>query len=121
MKNKMYLVMDADDEKAVDIIKKLGFKEEIAKTLWFFQVFEEGASVEVERVMGLSQPRASTGINFLLKNSILRIKYGIHDYKRGRPKLIYIRYEEPIKYLELVTEKKITHQQTLLTVLKQNI
>ena len=88
MKRKRSLVLDEDDERAVELFTDLGMPRNLAKTLIYISQCEECRSADVEQGANLRQPEVSVAMQELRKRGWAR-KRDLKKKGKGRPVHIY--------------------------------
>ena len=88
MKRKRSLVLDDDDERAVELFADLGMPKNLAKTLIYISQCQECRSADVEQGANLRQPEVSVAMQELRKRGWAR-KRDLKRKGKGRPVHIY--------------------------------
>lgn len=88
MKRKRAMVLDEDDERAVDLFTDLGMPRNLAKTLVYISQCDECRSADVEQGANLRQPEVSVAMQELRKRGWAR-KKDLKKKGKGRPVHIY--------------------------------
>jgi predicted transcriptional regulator len=88
MKRKKSLVLDDDDERAVELFADLGMPKNLAKTLIYISQCEECRSAEVEQGADLRQPEVSVAMQELRKRGWVK-KRDLKKKGKGRPVHVY--------------------------------
>ena len=88
MKRKRSLVLDEDDERAVELFTDLGMPRNLAKTLIYISQRDECRSADVEQGADLRQPEVSVAMQELRKRGWAR-KRDLKKKGKGRPVHIY--------------------------------
>ena len=88
MKRKRSLVLDEDDERAVELFTDLGMPRNLAKTLIYISQCEEVRSAEVEQGADLRQPEVSVAMQELRKRGWAK-KRDLKKKGKGRPVHVY--------------------------------
>ena len=88
MKHAKAMVLDDDDERAVDLFTDLGMPRNLAKTLVYLSQCEECRSAEVEQGADLRQPEVSVAMQELRKRGWAK-KRDLKKKGKGRPVHVY--------------------------------
>lgn len=88
MKRKRSLVLDEDDERAVELFTDLGMPRNLAKTLIYISQCEECRSADVEQGADLRQPEVSVAMQELRKRGWAK-KRDLKKKGKGRPVHVY--------------------------------
>ena len=88
MKRTRAMVLDEDDERAVDLFTDHGMPRNLAKTLVYLSQCDECRSAEVEQGADLRQPEVSVAMQELRKRGWAR-KRDLKKKGKGRPVHVY--------------------------------
>ena len=88
MKRTRAMVLDEDDERAVDLFTDLGMPRNLAKTLVYLSQCDECRSAEVEQGADLRQPEVSVAMQELRKRGWAK-KRDLKKKGKGRPVHVY--------------------------------
>jgi predicted transcriptional regulator len=88
MKRKRSLVLDENDERAVELFADLGMPKNLAKTLIYISQCDECKSSEVEQGANLRQPEVSIAMQELRKKGWAK-KRDLKKKGKGRPVHVY--------------------------------
>ena len=88
MKRTRAMVLDEDDERAVDLFNDLGMPRNLAKTLVYLSQCDECRSAEVEQGADLRQPEVSIAMQELRKRGWAK-KRDLKKKGKGRPVHVY--------------------------------
>ncbi len=88
MKEKNFVVLDKEDEKAVQIFNELGMPKNLAKTLLYIYQVDECKTADIEQCTELRQPEVSVAIRELRKKGWIKTRY-VKKKGKGRPNHIY--------------------------------
>ena len=88
MKRKKSLVLDEEDERAVELFADLGMPKNLAKTLIYISQCEECRSADVEQGADLRQPEVSIAMQELRKRGWAK-KHDLKKKGKGRPVHVY--------------------------------
>ena len=84
MKQKNLMVLDENDDEAVDLFTKLGMPKNFAKTLLYISQVNECRSSEIEKGVNLRQPEVSIVMQELRQRGWVK-KQDIKSEGKGRP------------------------------------
>ena len=116
MKRKRAMVLDEDDERAVDLFTDLGMPRNLAKTLVYISQCDECRSADVEQGADLRQPEVSVAMQELRKRGWAR-KKDIKKKGKGRPVHVY-KLTKPLPHiLETFEQEKMNQVENI----KQNL
>lgn len=88
MKRKRSLVLDENDERAVELFADLGMPKNLAKTLIYISQCDECRSADVEQGADLRQPEVSVAMQELRKRGWAK-KRDLKKKGKGRPVHVY--------------------------------
>jgi predicted transcriptional regulator len=88
MKRKDLMVLDKNDNKAVEVFSDLGVPRNLAKTLMYISQVDECRSADIEQAADLRQPEVSIVMKELHKRGWVTRKY-LKKEGKGRPTHIY--------------------------------
>jgi len=88
MKRKNSLVLDENDDKAVQLFVGLEMPKNLAKTLLYISQFDECKCADVEQGADMRQPEVSIAMQELLRRGWVK-KRDLKGKGRGRPVHIY--------------------------------
>jgi predicted transcriptional regulator len=88
MKRKRSLVLDENDERAVELFSDLGMPRNLAKTLIYISQCDECRSADVEQGANLRQPEVSVAMQELRKRGWAK-KRDLKKKGKGRPVHVY--------------------------------
>jgi predicted transcriptional regulator len=116
MKRKRSLVLDENDERAVELFSDLGMPKNLAKTLIYISQCDECRSAEVEQGANLRQPEVSVAMQDLRKKG-WALKKDLKKKGKGRPVHIY-KLTKPLPNILETFEKEKMKQ---VEAIKQNL
>lgn len=116
MKRKRAMVLDEDDERAVDLFTDLGMPRNLAKTLVYISQCDECRSADVEQGADLRQPEVSVAMQELRKRGWAR-KKDIKKKGKGRPVHVYKLTKPLPQILETFEQEKMNQVENI----KQNL
>ena len=88
MKRKNSLVLDENDNKAVQLFAELGMQKNLAKTLMYISQVDECRSADVEQAADLRQPEVCIAMQELHRRGWVK-KRDLKGKGKGRPVHIY--------------------------------
>jgi predicted transcriptional regulator len=88
MMEKNFVVLDTEDEKAVQIFNDLGMPKNIAKTLLYIYQVDECKTSDIEQCADLRQPEVSVAIKELRKKGWVKTRM-VKKSGKGRPNHVY--------------------------------
>ncbi|MCX6665987.1 MAG: ArsR family transcriptional regulator [Euryarchaeota archaeon] len=88
MKEKNFVVLDNEDEKAVQLFAELGMPKNLAKTLLYIYQVDECKTSDIEQCADLRQPEVSVAIRELRKKGWIKTRY-VKKSGKGRPNHVY--------------------------------
>ena len=88
MKRKNSLVLDENDDKAVQLFVGLGMPKNIAKTLLYISQFDECKCADVEQGADMRQPEVSIAMQEIWRRGWVK-KRDLKGKGKGRPLHIY--------------------------------
>lgn len=112
MKRKRAMVLDEDDERAVDLFTDLGMPRNLAKTLVYISQCDECRSADVEQGANLRQPEVSVAMQELRKRGWAR-KKDLKKKGKGRPVHIYKLTKPLPDILETFEHEKMNQVETI--------
>jgi len=116
MKRTRAMVLDDDDERAVDLFTDLGMPRNLAKTLVYLSQCEECRSAEVEQGADLRQPEVSVAMQELRKRGWAK-KRDLKKKGKGRPVHVYKLTKPLPSILETFEQEKMKQVENI----KQNL
>mgnify|MGYP006294847505 FL=1 len=116
MKRKRSMVLDENDERAVELFTDLGMPKNLAKTLVYISQCEECRSADVEQGADLRQPEVSVAMQELRKKGWAR-KRDLKKDGKGRPVHVYKLTKALPEILETFEQNKLREVQSI----KQNL
>ena len=116
MKRTRAMVLDEDDERAVDLFTDLGMPRNLAKTLVYLSQCDECRSAEVEQGADLRQPEVSIAMQELRKRGWAR-KRDLKKKGKGRPVHVYKLTKTLPTILETFEQEKMRQVENI----KQNL
>ena len=118
MKRKKSLVLDDDDERAVELFADLGMPKNLAKTLIYVSQCEECRSADVEQGANLRQPEVSVAMQELRKRGWAK-KRDLKKKGKGRPVHIYQLTKPLPDILKTFETEKLTEVKSIQSNLDQ--
>jgi predicted transcriptional regulator len=112
MKRKRAMVLDEDDERAVDLFTDLGMPRNLAKTLVYISQCDECRSADVEQGADLRQPEVSVAMQELRKRGWAR-KKDLKKKGKGRPVHIYKLTKPLPEILETFEQEKMNQVENI--------
>lgn len=116
MKRKRSMVLDENDERAVQLFTDLGMPKNLAKTLVYISQCEECRSADVEQGADLRQPEVSVAMQELRKRGWAR-KRDLKKDGKGRPVHVYKLTKPLPEILQTFEQNKLDEVQSI----KQNL
>jgi predicted transcriptional regulator len=116
MKRKRSMVLDEDDERAVQLFSDLGMPRNLAKTLVYISQCDECRSAEVEQGADLRQPEVSVAMQELRKKGWAK-KRDLKKDGKGRPVHVYKLTKPLPEILEIFEQNKLDEVENI----KQNL
>ncbi|MBS3748424.1 MAG: ArsR family transcriptional regulator [Candidatus Thermoplasmatota archaeon] len=116
MRRKRSMVLDENDERAVELFTDLGMPKNLAKTLVYISQCEECRSAEVEQGADLRQPEVSVAMQELRKKGWAR-KRDLKKDGKGRPVHVYKLTKPLPQILETFEQNKLREVESI----KQNL
>jgi len=116
MKGKRSMVLDENDEHAVDLFTDLGMPRNLAKTLVYISQCEECRSADVEQGADLRQPEVSVAMQELRRRGWAR-KRDLKKKGKGRPVHVYKLTKPLPAILETFEKEKLEEVENI----KQNL
>ncbi len=116
MKRKRAMVLDEDDERAVELFSDLGMPRNLAKTLVYISQCDECRSADVEQGANLRQPEVSVAMQELRKRGWAK-KKDLKKKGKGRPVHIY-KLTKPLPDILVTFEQEKMNQ---VENIKQNL
>ena len=116
MKGKRSMVLDENDEHAVDLFTDLGMPRNLAKTLVYISQCEECRSADVEQGADLRQPEVSVAMQELRRRGWAR-KRDLKKKGKGRPVHVYKLTKPLPEILETFEQEKLEEVENI----KQNL
>jgi predicted transcriptional regulator len=110
------MVLDEDDERAVDLFTDLGMPRNLAKTLVYLSQCDECRSAEVEQGADLRQPEVSVAMQELRKRGWAK-KRDLKKKGKGRPVHVYKLTKTLPTILETFEQEKMRQVEDI----KQNL
>jgi predicted transcriptional regulator len=123
MDKKNIYALDADDDKAVQLLVKLGMSKSLAKTLLYIYQVDECKCDDIEHGADLSQPEVSIAMQELRRRGLVK-KRDLKSKGKGRPVHIYkptTNLSEISKAFELEKLKEIESVKNDMSELKNII
>ena len=118
MKRKRSLVLDDDDERAVELFADLGMPKNLAKTLIYISQCEECRSADVEQGANLRQPEVSVAMQELRKRGWAK-KRDLKKKGKGRPVHVYQLTKPLPEILKTFETEKLTEVKNIQSNLDQ--
>jgi len=118
MKRQRSLVLDDDDERAVELFADLGMPKNLAKTLIYISQCEECRSADVEQGADLRQPEVSVAMQELRKRGWAK-KRDLKKKGKGRPVHIYQLTKPLPDILKTFETEKLTEVKSIQSNLDQ--
>ena len=118
MKRKRSLVLDDDDERAVELFADLGMPKNLAKTLIYISQCEECRSADVEQGADLRQPEVSVAMQELRKRGWAK-KRDLKKKGKGRPVHVYQLTKPLPEILETFESEKLNEVKSIKNNLDQ--
>jgi len=118
MKRKRSLVLDDDDERAVELFADLGMPKNLAKTLIYISQCEECRSADVEQGANLRQPEVSVAMQELRKRGWAK-KRDLKKKGKGRPVHVYQLTKPLPEILKTFETEKLTEVKSIQSNLDQ--
>jgi predicted transcriptional regulator len=118
MKRKRSLVLDDDDERAVELFADLGMPKNLAKTLIYISQCEECRSADVEQGADLRQPEVSVAMQELRKRGWAK-KRDLKKKGKGRPVHVYQLTKPLPEILETFESEKLNEVKNIKNNLDQ--
>ncbi len=112
MKRTRAMVLDEDDERAVDLFTDLGMPRNLAKTLVYISQCDECRSADVEQGANLRQPEVSVAMQELRKRG-WALKKDLKKKGKGRPVHIYKLTKPLPDILETFEHEKMNQVETI--------
>ncbi len=109
MKRKKSLVLDENDDKAVQLFVELGMPKNIAKTLLYISQLDECKCADVEQGADMRQPEVSIAMQELLRRGWVK-KRDLKGKGKGRP----VHFYKPTTHLSEIL--KVFEQEKLKEV-----
>ncbi|HMA83455.1 MAG TPA: ArsR family transcriptional regulator [Candidatus Thermoplasmatota archaeon] len=116
MRRKRSMVLDENDERAVELFTDLGMPKNLAKTLVYISQCEECRSADVEQGADLRQPEVSVAMQELRKKGWAR-KRDLKKDGKGRPVHVYKLTKPLPQILETFEQNKLREVKSI----KQNL
>lgn len=116
MRRKRSMVLDENDERAVELFTDLGMPKNLAKTLVYISQCEECRSADVEQGADLRQPEVSVAMQELRKKGWAK-KRDLKKDGKGRPVHVYKLTKPLPEILETFEQNKLREVQDI----KQNL
>jgi len=116
MRRKRSMVLDENDERAVELFTDLGMPKNLAKTLVYISQCEECRSADVEQGADLRQPEVSVAMQELRKKGWAK-KRDLKKDGKGRPVHVYKLTKSLPEILETFEQNKLREVQNI----KQNL
>jgi predicted transcriptional regulator len=116
MRRKRSMVLDENDERAVELFTDLGMPKNLAKTLVYISQCEECRSADVEQGADLRQPEVSVAMQELRKKGWAK-KRDLKKDGKGRPVHVYKLTKPLPEILETFEQNKLREVQNI----KQNL
>jgi predicted transcriptional regulator len=118
MKRKRSLVLDDDDERAVELFADLGMPKNLAKTLIYISQCDECRSADVEQGANLRQPEVSVAMQELRKRGWAK-KRDLKKKGKGRPVHVYQLTKPLPEILKTFETEKLTEVKNIQSNLDQ--
>jgi len=118
MKRKRSLVLDDEDERAVELFADLGMPKNLAKTLIYISQCEECRSADVEQGADLRQPEVSVAMQELRKRGWAK-KRDLKKKGKGRPVHVYQLTKPLPEILETFESEKLNEVKNIKNNLDQ--
>ncbi|MEF8879691.1 MAG: ArsR family transcriptional regulator [Candidatus Thermoplasmatota archaeon] len=112
MKRKNSLVLDEEDDKAVELFTELGMPKNLAKTLMYISQVDECRSAEVEQGADLRQPEVSVAMQELRRRGWAK-KRDLKKDGKGRPVHLYKLTKPLPKILQNFEKEKMKEVETI--------
>jgi predicted transcriptional regulator len=112
MKRKNSLVLDEEDDKAVELFTELGMPKNLAKTLMYISQVEECRSADVEQGADLRQPEVSVAMQELRRRGWAK-KRDLKKKGKGRPVHLYKLTKPLPRILESFEKEKMQQVETI--------
>lgn len=112
MKRKNSLVLDEEDDKAVELFTELGMPKNLAKTLMYISQVEECRSADVEQGADLRQPEVSVAMQELRRRGWAK-KRDLKKKGKGRPVHLYKLTKPLPRILQSFEEEKMKQVETI--------
>ncbi len=106
MRQKDVFMLDAKDEKAVELFVKLGMPKNLAKTLLCISQFDECKCADVEKGADLRQPEVSVAMQELRRRGWIK-KRDQKKQGKGRPVHIYKTTSDLSEILQAFEQEKL--------------
>lgn len=116
MKRKRSMVLDENDERAVQLFTDLGMPKNLARTLVYISQCDECRSADVEQGADLRQPEVSVAMQELRKKGWAR-KRDLKKDGKGRPVHVYKLTKPLPDILETFEQNKLQEVENI----KQNL
>ncbi len=116
MKRKRSMVLDENDERAVQLFTDLGMPKNLAKTLVYISQCDECRSADVEQGADLRQPEVSVAMQELRKKGWAK-KRDLKKDGKGRPVHVYKLTKPLPEILENFEQNKLQEVENI----KQNL
>lgn len=116
MKRKRSMVLDENDERAVQLFADLGMPKNLAKTLVYISQCDECRSADIEQGADLRQPEVSVAMQELRKKGWAR-KRDLKKDGKGRPVHVYKLTKPLPDILETFEQNKLREVENI----KQNL
>jgi len=123
MKRKKSLVLDENDDKAVQLFVGLGMPKNLAKTLMYVSQVDECKSANVEQAADLRQPEVSVAMQEIRRRGWAK-KRDVKKKGKGRPAHVYklvINLPEILKSFEQEKLKEVENVKRGISELKSMI
>jgi predicted transcriptional regulator len=123
MKRINSLVLDENDDKAVQLFVELGMPKNLAKTLMFVSQVDECKSANVEQAANLRQPEVSVAMQEMRRRGWAK-KRDVKKKGKGRPAHVYklvINLPEILKSFEQEKLKEVENVKRGISELKSMI
>jgi predicted transcriptional regulator len=112
MKRKDLLVLDNQDNKAVELFSDLGVPRNLAKTLMYISQVDECKSADIEQAADLRQPEVSIVMKELHRRGWVTRKY-LKKEGKGRPTHIYKPTMNLSEIVETFEQEKLKEVETI--------
>lgn len=112
MKRKNSLVLDEEDDKAVELFAELGMPKNLAKTLMYISQVQECRSADVEQGADLRQPEVSVAMQELRRRGWAK-KRDLKKKGKGRPVHLYKLTKPLPRILESFEKEKMKQVETI--------